>query len=365
MIIRSDDMATMVKQVPKLKDCNNTNLLSDPNALVVMQKSTPASAFKGTYEPPDKSAGLHSRRDVEVLARQMNQAFTVNVSWSNEPLVGKPGDWLVQYGKGDFGIVDRQVFKETYRILNLDVSISTFTDKQGISGNAKVLNGLSRVYKDAYENSPYWPIYGTGPGQERIPYNWGRQLALDILSDPKGGAVFVTRDKSGNVLGSLMAVSFASVMDGHSPEVQPAIDNLKAKFGEDTLRRMWYVVDLTVKPDTEKVKHSNGAIELGVQHLGVGTQLFKQFEDFIKSKGAAGFLDWTSTENIPMREGMYKRMGIAELPGGYPGIEANVERANKAKDPKWYEEGETNARYAYKLYMQTDTVASVSGLLRA
>ena len=163
-------MTTMVKQAPKLKDCNNMNLISDPNALVVMKKPIPmkvefakedgviktkegaqpykigdalmtgtkgerwpipASVFKETYEPVDKSAGLYSKKNVEVLARQMNEAFTVNVSWSNAPLAGKPGDWLVQYGKGDFGIVDRQIFKETYKILNLEVSISTFTDKQG------------------------------------------------------------------------------------------------------------------------------------------------------------------------------------------------------------------------------------------
>ena len=312
----------------------------------------------------DASKGLYAKKNMEVLALQMDRAFTVNVSWSEKPLVGKPGDWLVQYGKGDFGIVDRKIFAETYNILKpREVSISTFTDKQLISGNAKVLNGLSLVYKNAYEGSEYWPLYGTGPGQERIPYSWGKQLALEVLSDPKGGAVFVARDKSGNVLGSLMAVSFASVLDSHSTEVQPAIDVLKARFGEDTLRKMWYVVDLTVKPDAEKAK---GAISLGVQQMGIGTQLFSQFEAFIKSRGAPGFLDWTSAENIPMREGMYRKIGITELPGGHPGIEANVERANKAKDPKWYEEGEANARYAYKLYSQdaSGITAGMNGLLR-
>ena len=353
-------MTTMVKQVPKLKDCNNMDLRSDPNSLAVMKKPMPLKAF-------GEDAGLHSRKNTEALALQIDRAFTVNASWSEKPLVGKPGDWLVQYGKGDFGIVDRQIFKETYDILKFDVSISAFTDKQSISGNARILNGLSLVYKSAYENSQYWPLYGTGPGQERIPYNWGRLLSLDVLSDPKGGAVFVARDKSGNVLGSLIAVNFASIMDSHSPEVQPAIDYLKAKIGEEKLRNMWYIVDLTVKPETEKAKHSKGAIELGAQQMGIGTQMIEQFERFIKGRGAVGFVDWTSTENIPMREGMYKRMGITELPGGHIGIEANVERADKAKDPKWYEEGETSARYAYKLYLQPmpGTLASVGGLLRA
>jgi hypothetical protein len=385
-------MVTAVKERgPRLKDCNSMDLQNDPNALAVIKKPIPlkvefakengtistkegeqpfkagdaimtgtqgekwpipANNFKETYEVVDAAKGLYAKKNIEVLAVQMNQGFTVNVSWSEKPLVGKAGDWLVQYGKGDFGIVDRQIFKETYDVVGKlpEVSMSTFSNKDSIAGKAKILNGLSEVYMNAYHNSEHWPLYGNGPGQEKIPVSWGKQLALDVLSDPKGGAVFVAQDKNGEVIGSLIAVNFSSVMDSHSPAVQAAIDMLKAQFGEDTLRKMWYIVDVTVKPDTQKAKHAKGSIRLGVQQMGVGTELFNQFEAFIKQKGAIGFLDWTSSENAPMRQGMYPKMGITELPGGHPGIEANVERGNKVKDPRWYEEGEKDARYAYKTY---------------
>lgn len=171
-----------------------------------------------------------------------------------------------------------------------------------------------------------------------------------MLSDQKSGAVFVARDKDGQVMGSLIAVNFASILDSHSPKVQPIIDTLKAQFGEETLRKMWYVVDITVKPDLEKRK---GRVEFGAQQMGIGTKLFSEYEAFIKQKGAVGYVDWTSSENAPMREGMYTRMGITELPGSHIGIEANVERNNPKADPRWYEEGEKGARYAYKLFSPT------------
>jgi hypothetical protein len=238
------------------------------------------------------------------------------------------------------------------QVEKVEVTISTFTNKDAgaVAGKAKILNGLSDVYKNAYHNSEYWPLYGDGPGQEAIPRSWGKQLALEVLSDPKGGAVFVAQDKNGQVMGSLIAVSFASIMDSHSPEVRPTIDMLKARFGEDTLRKMWYVVDITIQPDTQKPKHSKGEIRPGAQQMGIGTDLFNQFETFIKQREAVGFLDWTSSGNAPMRESMYRRMGITEIEGGHVGIEANVERTNKTKDPRWYEEGEKDARYGYKLY---------------
>lgn len=47
----------------------------------------------------------------------MGDPFTVNVSWSNKPLVGKPDDWLVQYRSDDFGIVDGGIFNKTYDII--------------------------------------------------------------------------------------------------------------------------------------------------------------------------------------------------------------------------------------------------------
>ena len=34
--------------------------------------------------------------------------------WSNDLLQGEPGDYLVQYGPGDYGVVGREIFGKTY-----------------------------------------------------------------------------------------------------------------------------------------------------------------------------------------------------------------------------------------------------------
>ncbi len=55
---------------------------------------------------------------MQVLAIQINEPFTANVSWSKEPLMGKPKGWLIQYNPGDFGIVDEEIFNETYDVIH-------------------------------------------------------------------------------------------------------------------------------------------------------------------------------------------------------------------------------------------------------
>lgn len=72
----------------------------------------PRDRFAETYDVVGD--GECAKKKIEVLALQMDEAFTVKPSWSNDPLVGKPGDWFVQYGKGDYGVVDCEIFEETY-----------------------------------------------------------------------------------------------------------------------------------------------------------------------------------------------------------------------------------------------------------
>lgn len=72
----------------------------------------PRQKFESTYDVVGE--GQCSKKKIEVLALQMDAPFTVNVSWNKDPLAGKSGDWLVQYGKGDHGIVSQGIFAETY-----------------------------------------------------------------------------------------------------------------------------------------------------------------------------------------------------------------------------------------------------------
>ena len=89
----------------------------------------PLADFNKTYEVVDKDKGLYAKKSMEVYAREMKKPFTVNVSWSDKPLVGKPGDRLVQYKPGDFGIVDKEIFGETYNIIRKNTLLLRFSQK--------------------------------------------------------------------------------------------------------------------------------------------------------------------------------------------------------------------------------------------
>ncbi|RMD96629.1 MAG: hypothetical protein D6816_18635 [Bacteroidetes bacterium] len=77
--------------------------------------------FDATYEaiPPTVHGekGQYRKKPIEVLALQMKEPFYVVVSWSGERLEGKPGDWLLQYGPGDYGIVSKSIFEKTYQFI--------------------------------------------------------------------------------------------------------------------------------------------------------------------------------------------------------------------------------------------------------
>jgi PGDYG protein len=74
--------------------------------------------FDATYEavPPTVpgASGLYLKRPVTVLARQMDKAFAVRVGYAADPLQGQPGDWLLQYAPGEYGVVSAAVFGQTY-----------------------------------------------------------------------------------------------------------------------------------------------------------------------------------------------------------------------------------------------------------
>lgn len=72
--------------------------------------------FETSYDF-DETTGVCSKKPVVVQVEQMNAAFEVSVSWSGQPLRGNAGDYKVAYGPGDFGVVARDIFDETYVVL--------------------------------------------------------------------------------------------------------------------------------------------------------------------------------------------------------------------------------------------------------
>ncbi len=90
--------------------------------------------FEATYEPeatcePEAiceplppgaggAAGRYRRRPQVVLARRMDEPFRVRVGHAADTLRGRPGDWLLQYGPADYGIVAADLFARSYELLD-------------------------------------------------------------------------------------------------------------------------------------------------------------------------------------------------------------------------------------------------------
>jgi hypothetical protein len=76
--------------------------------------------FDAKYDPEPPTirgeAGRYRNRPVAVLAKRMNQSFTVARMAGGDCLRGDAGDWLIQYAPGDHGIVERTRFERVYRL---------------------------------------------------------------------------------------------------------------------------------------------------------------------------------------------------------------------------------------------------------
>lgn len=77
--------------------------------------------FAGKYDavPPLEmgAPGRYLTLPVEVLAVEMNAPFDVVLADGHSRLKGEAGDWLVDYGDGNLGIVNAAIFDATYEIL--------------------------------------------------------------------------------------------------------------------------------------------------------------------------------------------------------------------------------------------------------
>lgn len=77
--------------------------------------------FEDKYEPVPPARmgedGSYAALPVPVLAKQIQEAFTAERSAGGDRLSGKAGDWLLQYGPGDFGVAGQERFARIYRKL--------------------------------------------------------------------------------------------------------------------------------------------------------------------------------------------------------------------------------------------------------
>jgi hypothetical protein len=77
--------------------------------------------FERRYEPAAGTAagrdGLYRRRPGVVLARRLEAHIEVPVGAHGDLLRGRPGDWLLQYAPGEYGIVAPDIFGDTYALI--------------------------------------------------------------------------------------------------------------------------------------------------------------------------------------------------------------------------------------------------------
>lgn len=67
-------------------------------------------------EPPTVLGqdGRYIKCPVQVWALQIHEPFIVRIRQGKAELRGSPGDWLVQYGPNDYGVVRADIFAQTY-----------------------------------------------------------------------------------------------------------------------------------------------------------------------------------------------------------------------------------------------------------
>ncbi|WP_090263528.1 PGDYG domain-containing protein [Pseudomonas panipatensis] len=59
--------------------------------------------------------GAYRNRPAVVLARRMDESFSIARSAAGDVLRGEAGDWVMQYAPGDYGVVQAQRFAKVYR----------------------------------------------------------------------------------------------------------------------------------------------------------------------------------------------------------------------------------------------------------
>jgi hypothetical protein len=66
----------------------------------------------------DGADGSYRNKPIPVLAKQIREPFSLARSQGGDILRGTVGDWVVQYGEGDYGVVEQQRFASVYARVN-------------------------------------------------------------------------------------------------------------------------------------------------------------------------------------------------------------------------------------------------------
>lgn len=114
---------TFAKQAGELISLEGPNRFEIGDALITgstgSRWSVSRQRFGDKYAPlaPAISGedGRYMARPIPVLAKQIAEPFTALRSVGGDRLHGNAGDWLLQYGSGDYGVADNHRFIAVYR----------------------------------------------------------------------------------------------------------------------------------------------------------------------------------------------------------------------------------------------------------
>lgn len=77
--------------------------------------------FMNSYQPEGGliagEDGTYRKIPKAVLAKRLNVETRVPVQNRDSELLGRPGDWLIQYSEDDYGIVAADIFTDTYQVI--------------------------------------------------------------------------------------------------------------------------------------------------------------------------------------------------------------------------------------------------------
>ncbi|MGV1016663.1 MAG: PGDYG domain-containing protein [Fluviibacter phosphoraccumulans] len=71
--------------------------------------------YQAVAPTQDGNDGDFTAKPVPVLAKQIHEPFTAARSAGRDVLRGEAGDWLMQYGPGDFGVCGQSRFARVYQ----------------------------------------------------------------------------------------------------------------------------------------------------------------------------------------------------------------------------------------------------------
>lgn len=122
--VKSESVAVrFARQAGELISLEGPNRYESGDALIAgstgSRWSVARHRFDAKYEavPPTLTGqdGRYAARPLPVMARQIAEPFTAARSSGGDVLRGNAGDWLLQYGPGDFGVAAHQRFTQIYR----------------------------------------------------------------------------------------------------------------------------------------------------------------------------------------------------------------------------------------------------------